>query len=56
MSKATICDRCRTILKCNPSAKIEIDFGYNGIAHYDLCEKCKFDLINFIRGIDNDQR
>ena len=50
MSKATICDKCKKVLECSPSAKIEIDFGYYGTQKYELCEKCKVALIDFIRG------
>lgn len=45
MSKARICDRCKKVLDCNPSAKIEVDFGYYGTQHYELCEDCKKILV-----------
>lgn len=48
MSKATICDKCRKILRCAPSAKIEIDFYYNGTAKYELCEDCKKKLLAWL--------
>lgn len=56
MSKAKICDRCRTDLKCSPSATIQIDFGYYGIMKYSLCEECKRDLIIFMRGSRNEHK
>lgn len=48
MSKATICDKCNKILKYSPSAKIWIDFHYNGAADYELCEDCKRKLLTWI--------
>lgn len=48
MSKATICDRCKKVLECNPSAKIEIDCGYYGTMKYDLCEDCKKVLVRWL--------
>jgi hypothetical protein len=48
MSKATICDKCTKILKCAPSAKIWIDFYYNGTANYELCENCKQKLLKWL--------
>lgn len=48
MSKATICDRCKKILDCSPSAKIAIDFYYNGWQEFELCEDCKIKLVKFI--------
>lgn len=48
MSKATVCDRCKKILKCSPSAKIEIDFYYHGWQHFELCEECKKKLVEFL--------
>lgn len=48
MSQARICDRCKKVLDCNPSAKIEVDFGYYGTQHYELCEECKQKLVLWI--------
>lgn len=48
MSKATICDKCKRILVCNPSAKIEVDFHYNGTMKYELCEECKQKLLKWL--------
>ena len=50
MSKATICDKCQKILKCRPSAKIWIDFSYNGEVEYELCEECKQQLHQWLTG------
>lgn len=49
MSKAQICDKCNKILKCCPSVKIEIDFGYHGIQKYELCEDCKLKLLKWLK-------
>jgi RNase P subunit RPR2 len=48
MSKATICDKCKRILVCTPSAKIEVDFHYNGLINYELCEECKQKLLEWL--------
>lgn len=48
MSKARVCDRCKKVLVCNPSVKIEVDFGYYGTQHYDLCEDCKKILVRWL--------
>ena len=48
MSKATICDKCRKILRCAPSVRIEIDFHYNGTVKYELCEDCKKKLLAWL--------
>lgn len=48
MSKAIICDKCKRILICNPSVKIEVDFHYNGTVNYELCEECKQKLLKWL--------
>ena len=48
MSQARICDKCEKILVCNPSAKIEVDFGYYGNEHFELCEDCKKILVRWL--------
>lgn len=48
MSKARICDRCKKVLECTPSAKIEVDHGYYGILYYHLCEDCKKILVRWL--------
>lgn len=48
MSTARICDKCKKVLICTPSAKIEVDFGYYGTQHYDLCEDCKKILVRWL--------
>jgi RNase P subunit RPR2 len=52
MSKATICDKCRKILRWVPSVRIAIDFPYNGTAKYELCEDCKEKLLVWLSGED----
>jgi RNase P subunit RPR2 len=54
MSQARICDKCKKVLVCNPSAKIEIDFGYYGEQHYELCEDCKKILVRWLTERKND--
>jgi hypothetical protein len=48
MSNVRICDKCKRILACNPSAKIEVDFYYNGTMKYELCEECKQKLLSWL--------
>ena len=48
MSTTRICDKCKKILVCTPSAKIKVDFGYNGTQDYDLCEDCKKILVRWL--------
>lgn len=48
MSTTRICDKCKKILVCAPSAKIKIDFGYYGTQDYDLCEDCKKILVRWL--------
>lgn len=48
MSKARICDRCKKVLVCNPSAKIEVDCGYYGTMEFELCEDCKKVLVRWL--------
>lgn len=48
MSKATICDRCGKVLNCSPSAKVEVEFHYQGVQYYELCEECKNYLVRWI--------
>lgn len=53
MGKATICDKCKKVLKYAPSVKIWVDFNYNGTADYELCEDCKQKLLKWLDESDN---
>lgn len=48
MATVRICDKCKEILHCSPSAKIQVDFHYNGTMNYELCEECKQKLLSWI--------
>lgn len=56
MSKARICDRCKKVLDCTPSAEIKVDFGYYGTHHYELCEDCKKILVCWLIEGENDEK
>ena len=48
MSTSRICDKCKKVLICTPSAKIMVDYGYYGTQHYELCEECKKILVHWL--------
>ena len=56
MSRARICDGCNKVLKCDPSAEIKVDFGYNGTAEYELCEDCKVKLLQWMENLKGNRR
>ena len=48
MSLATICDKCRKILRWAPSVRIDVYFYNNGTTKYELCEDCKKKLLAWL--------
>ena len=48
MATVKICDKCKEILHCSPSVKIQVDFHYNGTMDYELCEGCKQKLLSWL--------
>lgn len=49
MSQVRVCDKCNKVLKCAPSVKISVDFHYDCIIEYELCEECKFKLVKWMK-------
>ena len=48
MAKATICDRCGEVLKYACDCKIIIYTHPYGDTEYELCDKCKKEVLNWV--------
>ena len=49
MAKATVCDKCGHVLKYACDCKITVYTHPFGNMDYELCEKCKADLLTWIK-------